>query len=79
MLSAAFRAKWGRRPPPPLGGGPSPSPTGGDEVDLTEPALEEILAEPAIHLLMRSDNVPMAALRALIAETRARLQPRRLQ
>jgi hypothetical protein len=37
-----------------------------------EPSLDELLADPLLHLVMRRDGVSFAQLRAVIAEARAR-------
>jgi hypothetical protein len=42
-----------------------------------EPTLEEVLAEPATRLLMRSDGVEEAGLRALLVNLRYWLPPLR--
>jgi hypothetical protein len=44
---------------------------------VPEPSLEDVLAEPATRLLMRSDGVEEAMLRSLLAELRYRLLPLR--
>jgi hypothetical protein len=41
-----------------------------------EPALEELLADPVLHLVMRRDGVSLAELRAVIAAARARRSER---
>jgi hypothetical protein len=41
-----------------------------------EPALEELLADPVLHLVMRRDGVSPAELRAVIAAARARRRAR---
>ena len=42
-----------------------------------EPPLQEVLADPVIQAVMRSDGVDRAALDALVAHARWRLLPRR--
>jgi hypothetical protein len=41
-----------------------------------EPALEELLADPVLHLVMRRDGVSPGELRAVIAAARARRRAR---
>ena len=38
-----------------------------------EPALDEVLADPLVHLVMRRDGVTQVALRRVVAEARAGL------
>src|SRR3954469_25184345 len=47
-----------------------------DVKGIGEPTLDELLAEPAVRLLMRRDGVDEAALRQLAAEVRKRRVPR---
>lgn len=57
-------------------GYPFPAPLGAARDWLgsgTEPALEEVLADPLVHLVMRRDGVTPAQLGAVIAAARARL------
>ena len=39
-----------------------------------EPALQDVLADPLVHLVMQRDGVSMPALRAVVAAARARLR-----
>lgn len=76
MLSGVFKPRTGRTASVHAG----PPPAGDDSaVDLSEPRLDEILADPLVRLLMDSDRVADSALRDLLAQARAQLALRRMQ
>jgi hypothetical protein len=48
-------------------------------IDVTEPTLDALLAEPIVRLLMARDGVEESALRRLASEIRARIAARASQ
>ena len=62
-----------KRTLPPAPTGRSSHRAGQDKLNDAEPPLTDVLADPIVHILMERDGAEMAALRALIGETRKRL------